>query len=274
MSHSSDDALSDWVHRKLAALRTQLEQTGRLPETAEELLRQLLPSNQLPPVATEEDFEMLSLIISDTLQGVDIPTRYPSFYNKLLTNSELREAFLDALTILEQPELLEPLPATPDRDLTFLKTASARPLIGQPAPGQWRVTWRQTIAQLQALFSPPEWAYRSEENFLEDDYITLLRSEVLVEQNHFDVLLSAVRSAENPDFLNLQLTIALSTSQATTGDFSSLVARVQWGNYNETGVIDKNGQAAFPRLPFSMILSGPEPIFTSDLEFSLEIPIP
>ena len=32
---------------------------------------------------TDNDFEMLSLIINDALAGVDVATRYPTFYRKI-----------------------------------------------------------------------------------------------------------------------------------------------------------------------------------------------
>ncbi|MFZ0547291.1 MAG: hypothetical protein WAM60_17735 [Candidatus Promineifilaceae bacterium] len=65
---------------------------------------------------------MLSLIINDALDGVDISRHYPVYFERLLNDSVLREAFLDTLEILELTRAgkLEPLPGEPSNDLSFL----------------------------------------------------------------------------------------------------------------------------------------------------------
>jgi hypothetical protein len=80
-----------------AALRQRLKQLNVWPEAGDELLI-LLPTSywQAPPL-TEEDGEWLSIVAEDALEGVDIGSRYPAFFQKLITNSSLRQSFLDEL---------------------------------------------------------------------------------------------------------------------------------------------------------------------------------
>lgn len=66
---------------------------------------------------------MLSLVVNDALEGVDIARRYPAFYRLLLADPRLRWAFLEALEIREKEEdgELESLPDPLDVDLAFLE---------------------------------------------------------------------------------------------------------------------------------------------------------
>ena len=47
---------------------------------------------------------MLSLVVHDALEGVDISTHYPAFYQRMLADNELREAFLDTLDLLRREQ--------------------------------------------------------------------------------------------------------------------------------------------------------------------------
>src|ERR1051325_4389457 len=73
-----------------------------------------------------EDEEMLSLIVEEANQGIDISKRYPSFYQKLLNNPDLRQAFLDILDSIEDEDSELPIPWAGGRDvdLSFLSKLS------------------------------------------------------------------------------------------------------------------------------------------------------
>lgn len=86
---------------------------------------------------------MLSLVVNDALEGVDIARRYPTFYRRLLADPQLRRAFLEALEILEKDKTgeLVPLPDQLDVDLTFLEWAHPLSAMVDTEPsGSWRLS--------------------------------------------------------------------------------------------------------------------------------------
>ncbi|MDV7392161.1 hypothetical protein RZS08_12430, partial [Arthrospira platensis SPKY1] len=159
-------------------------------------------------------FDMLSIIVNDALDGVDIASRYPDFYRRMLAHSELHEAFLDALSVLEMDAAgeLAPLPVAPVFD--FLQPAAApgstrdadSPTISLASPQRWRVRWRQSRARLQALLSPPgaQLAYRDATTFLEEASYQLLRDDVRIGDQQLEVLLEGTLTPDAPDYLQLQ----------------------------------------------------------------------
>lgn len=227
------------------------------------------------PWASEEaDNEMLSLIVNDALEGIDITTRYPSFYRKMVSNPLLHEAFIDALDILEKDRAgaLEPLPESASHDLSFLKEfAPSTPLIEQAAAGRWAVTWQRTKEQIQALFENFEparpLAYRSGNHLDNLEAITLLRGNVQVDGITVEMWLEASQPVDIPEMLHLFLTTAVPHSPNTPQP--ALQATIQWGGYRETATIDQYGRALFPLLPLQTIV-GESGQITSSLQLKLE----
>lgn len=70
---------------------------------------------------SDEDYEILILVLSDAIQGEDIAVQYPLFYKRLLADSLLRKTFLDMLNALniEGQHISVDLPIN-DPDLSFL----------------------------------------------------------------------------------------------------------------------------------------------------------
>src|SRR5688572_17786521 len=100
---------------------------------------------------------MLSLVVHDALEGVDISVRYPAFYQRMLADNELREAFLDSLDLLRRSQVgqLLPLPQPASEDLSFLRARSSEPRIEYTTNGRWRILWQRTIADIQAILFQP-----------------------------------------------------------------------------------------------------------------------
>jgi len=78
-------------------LRQRLTELEAWPE-AGDLFLELLPVSlwYARPLA-DEDFEWLPRVVSDAKRRIDIGSRYPAFFQKLLTNRTLGQAFLEAL---------------------------------------------------------------------------------------------------------------------------------------------------------------------------------
>lgn len=204
------------------------------------------------PKITAEDGEMLSLVINDALEGVDITRRYPTFYRRLLANAHLRQIFLDAMEALQKDEALDPLPEGASMDLSFLAPEEKATPDAQPPIEQLRVTLTRTRQQLRDLFAPPPAAVpmRSALAGMEDEYVTLLRSDVATEEGKLEVILEGRRPA-TADALYPVVLLILPEEVALQ---RSLEVTLQWGSYRETESLDQRGRASFPPLALDAIL--------------------
>ena len=160
---------------------------------------------------------MLSLMVSAAYIGVDIASHYPTFYEKLQKNDKLREHFLDALDLMEHTKAgtLAPLPGPPSRDLSFLQKARVKPIIEQSSWQQWRITWRQTVNQMQHFFASPEMAYRGENEWYEQTWIPLLRDTVQMNGLSMQIVLEATTDEDNDASYSSTLTIVPTGDTAT-----------------------------------------------------------
>lgn len=253
MAEKTDPSESaEWVREKLAALRATLEVGGAWPESADQLLDDVWAAGGEPEPLSDEDMAMVSLVIGDALQGVDVAKAYPRFFEKLLTNVGLREAFLEGLISLEETETL----ARPEREaaaevspLGFLRTATVRPVLEVDAGGGWRAQWQQLKETLDWLLSPGQqrmgMAWRSGEAVIDEGYRALLRSEALVGEQTLHVALDGRQPIETPDVLEVVLMVAAEGE----GETGPLRARLAWGMYEDTAVLDEWGEATFAPVP-------------------------
>ena len=218
------------------------------------------------------DSDMLSLVVSDALKGVDISIRYPAFYRKILNNDDLRQAFVDALGSMENEKQSEtavlPLPIIPALD--FLSHQLQQPAIIKLGADKWRTIWRQSIEQLQSIFSPPELAYRSDPSLYEDPWITLLRGEVEVAGSLYTVMLECTPAVETDEALAVSFNIAVTLEAPIDLPQIPLEATLQWGLYNKTIVISEEGRIKFPNIPLSAILDEEQQNVNAELSLTLE----
>lgn len=78
-------------------LRWQLKELKAWPEAGDQFVALLPQVRQQTAPLTESDRQWISSVIDDVVKGVDIGSRYPSFFQNLITNSHLRGIFLDEL---------------------------------------------------------------------------------------------------------------------------------------------------------------------------------
>lgn len=271
---SEDHQGLDRLHQTLAILRANLNQTGDWPDSADRLLIHLDRPAQSTPSSEEENAAVLSLIVSEVLNGVDIAERYPALFRRVLEDEELRQAFLDALEAMEsgRQEAQPPLD-TPQHTLDFLKAAAPQPSIEYASPAKWRMVWQQTIDQLESLFFPasaPQPAYRSIDD-LEDPWFTLFRSDVEVAQAQLSVALEAIWMADPSDTLRVEVAVGFTPDPGEpAAQLPDLSARLTWGQYEEAVTITRRGRATFPRLPLNLVRDESTQRFTASLHFTLE----
>ncbi|MCA9921901.1 MAG: hypothetical protein KC421_06010 [Anaerolineales bacterium] len=82
---------------ELGNLRNYLIQLGAWPEAGDALL-DLIPLSRWDYIPlTDSDYSWLPSVVKDAANGKDIGAHYPSFFQKLLTNNDLRQMFLSEL---------------------------------------------------------------------------------------------------------------------------------------------------------------------------------
>lgn len=244
----AQDSFRRWLQKRMATARDE-PQSGERSEEDERV-----PDELGHPETSAEDLEMLSLVINDALEGIDITRRYPTFYRRLLADPHLRQIFLDAIELLGESEAgeLDPLPEPAKIDLSFLAT-DENEATSLPSPAErLRITLTRTRQQLRDLFAPPPAAVpmRDALTGLEDDYIILLRSNVPTEQGEFEVILEGRRPAAANALLPLVMVIPPEDAVSPL----PLEATLQWGSYRETKPLDPHGRASLPPLPLEAIL--------------------
>lgn len=205
--------------------------------------------------ALPKEVDMLSLIVSGALNGENIAQRYPTFYQRLLENAGLRQAFLDALESVEAErsgELL-PVPGGTRTSLDFLKRQPSAAVIETGEENGWRATWQKTLEQLQSLFSPPELAYRADQADAEDPWFTLLRDEMTADGSTYDVTLDCTLSGEQDGALATFLHLAVTFAEISEAAQFPLHASLEWGEYRESIQVLEEGRARFPDIPLAAI---------------------
>ncbi len=263
---------SDWVKKKLTKLQRELNATGKWPEPANQLWLDLTKDKQADD--EKADDTMFSVVVGDAINGIDITKRHPEFYRQMLKNPELFQAFLDVVEVLEADKagLLEPVQAT-ETAVPALMPTLAEPEVERPQAGGWLVRWRQSMAQLNAIFNNigPDLApgLRSARSVLEESVAPLIRSEVMVDEKNFGVRLSAVLS-DDPDALNLKLMVALLDEETAEFPLSSLKVGIQWGDYQQVSLLNELGQAAFPPLPIDSITDETGEAINNDLQLLIQ----
>ena len=202
------------------------------------------------------DDEMLSLMVDEALAGVDISSRYPTFYRNLLHNADLRQAFVDALGSVEKGQHGEPVALSAETEpvLDFLTSQSRETPLVISGPSQWRIIWRQTVEQLSSIFSPPELAYRSDPSLFDDPWFTLLRGETEVDGSLYTVLLECTLAEDTEEALELSLNIAVTPERATNTPQLQLSANLEWGAFTDTLAIAEEGRIRFSNIPLAAVL--------------------
>lgn len=216
-----------------------------------------------------EDEEMLSLMVEEVLQGIDLARRYPSFYQKLLNNLDLRQAFLDVLESTE--EEYPPIPWAEGREanLGFLAEFSGQPVIANIGDN-WRISWRRTRDQLQAIFFPYKLAYRSNSGLSEDLWFGLLREEIELNGLLYAIALECTFSEESQNALTTFLNVAITNGMMSPQPPFPVQISLQWGTYSETLRITEEGRVRFPDIPIDKVFDDERKKIDTELSLTLE----
>ena len=256
------------------SLRQQLEESRTWPKAADQLLYYITLSNQ-SLLITEEDKQMLALIVSDALNGVNIFKEYPNFYRKLLSDNELLETFLDILTLSEmnQTSKLALLPDSPSKNLNFLHhtpSSISRPLVENLFEHN-KIVLRHAAEQIQLIFlaglgRTPAFTRRG---LGEEQLFSLLQDEVMLGDIQIAITLEATWQLDEPDVLDLILVAGVLSGQVNVEDFS-LEANLHWGSYNETRKFLLNDIAPFPPIKYHVFWDEQQQSVTAELQLTIK----
>lgn len=269
---SADNLTPDWVERKLAELRRALAEGKAPPAASGRLLDDLY--GPAPDMPAEELQSMLTLLVDEARQGVDITRRYPELYRALVRHPALHQTFVESLEILDESEdpAWNPLPGPPSRDLSFLHELEPAGLVQQVEPNRWRISWRRSAQELARLFRPgalaPILRGDLDDWDEEDDRRTLLRQLATVDGLELDVLLETAEPAEDTRELPLFLTVTRGGGQTAR---PTLTAVVSWGDYQASAVLDQDGSAVLPPAPLDAVYDAELAEFKDGLRLVLDI---
>jgi hypothetical protein len=213
--------------------------------------------------------DMVSLILSGTLNGENLPRQYPDFHRQLLGKPELRQAFLDALEAVEAERAgtMLPLP-DPETQLDFLARQPSAPVV-QTLGENWRATLQRSLEQIQAVFSPPELAYRADP-MIEEPWFTLLREEITADEGTYTLALDCTLSDDLDNALAAYLTLAVTLNAPAVSARFPLRVNLQWGEYQESVWIAEERRARFPDITLVKIFDPALEELQAGLSLTLE----
>jgi hypothetical protein len=267
-----NESSSDWLSNKLIELRRLLRENQSWPETGDQLISDLSQISTSPQEnASDEDNDMLSIVVNDALIGIDVMKKYPGFYARMLADKELRTAFLDTLELLEEGRAGK-LPDYSDSgnfNLDFLQDFMPRPAIKKFNKNNWQLIWQRTVSQLQILFNmaslQPNEDFRSGSEFLDEDHVNILNSHMEIDEKEVEVRLDLLRTVNEQGNLSLIL-----TCYGTKEQSQRFEATVVWGDYCHTSAVNNKGLAKFPPLKAAQLFT-PAGKVSDDFELRLEL---
>lgn len=195
---------------------------------------------------------MISLVLTDALQGVDVAGRYPAFFRRLRVDPELALTYHDALDLLtaDAAGQLRPLPGPPSRDLSFLAQSTIRPQLQVTAPDHWCITWCPTLSQRAGW----TWTFRPEgmPDWDEATWTPIFRSGLAVELWGLAVSLEgrgllAMDDYSKADSRRPMISFALAVQplrevQSAVG-WRALEGRWLWGDNEARAAVGQDGRA-------------------------------
>ena len=265
------------LQARLASLVKYWAQTEAHSVVVADTLAKIIDSKPIPSPITDEESNMLPVVVGDALRGVNIAQKYPIFFLRMLENQSLLEDFLDTFDLLQQTQTgaLATMPAPFSRDLSFLRRRRSVHLEVQPINASgWRVILQQTIDNLQSLFFPltlsTDMQIRGGLSQLmdEDNWFTITREEVTVGESRWTLILEGKPADEDEVLLSLDVLVIPMTDTAIT---STLVATLQWGTYDNQVQIGPRGRATFPPIPLDIVLDETTERVKAELQLTVEV---
>ena len=258
--HSNED------EGNIGSIRQQIHDSPALQQAADRLIRDLVQKTYF-----EEEEEMLSLIIDQVQKGADLAERFPSFHQALTNNPALLTAFLDILELVDvDPTTLDGFVPPSKNALAFLQESRASSSIEVHSPSNWKIELKQTLENLQKVFSPAELAYRDLLSIFESKWFTLLREEIKFDHSNLEVVLDATISDKKEDSLEVLLHVIAYPLTEDITDPEAVSASLSWGKYHHASKLVLDSHHHFPLIAFEKILDSAFKNITADLTLIIQ----
>jgi len=193
----------------------------------------------------EEDF---SLMLDETLKGKDIRIQYPLFYAELERNDDLRQRFIDALTLLDADKLS-----------TLFSLETKRRIDSPPFSPIYKIKnsvsslIRRSTQELQAIFFPIEPVFRDSSLTEELTYI-LLNEEITVESVTYSIEVDGIVSRRIRGTLQMEVFLAIAKSLITGSQEFPVDLMVTWGNTSKVIRFNEEGKYHLANVPLREFL--------------------
>jgi hypothetical protein len=212
--------------------------------------------------AFDEGSDDLSIMLDESLRGVDIRRVYPEFYEKLRKDNELQQRFINGINTLRSDT--EIINKQADPFLTYFEelNQSAKTLC---------VNLQLSIQQLQSVFFPrQDLVYRGASD--QQPHYLLINEEIELLPVTYSLLVEGKLSDE-PNKLTLEVDLAI--SDAIEPDFTALPVDIEvaWGNYSQHLTLNNEGVVDLTDVPFSAFLNADLTQVTAAMEISLSRPL-
>lgn len=224
-----------------------------------EELRKL--SSSIDAEFLDENDDALSLMVDETLKGVDIRKEYPSFYHTLTKNADLRQRFIDAIT----PDASESaVDLKISRNIKQLQAALSE------LAAKFVQKWQLSISDLSAVFFPAQnLVYRGASDH--SPRYMLLNQEIELQPVTYSLLLEGTLSDE-PDMLSLEVDLAISETTDASTPALPVDLDLTWGAYSQHLTLSDEGVVTLTDVPLSAFLNADLTQVTAAMELSLSRP--
>lgn len=251
---NNDDNLPVQLQKKLDYLKRQLQTQTTLTNNHERL-------------SAEHDstlFDMLPLIIQQIKNGVNLEVSHPTFYQHLLTNVILRQAFVDSLDAelrFETSGISSSQKTTRIANLNHLIMTPAKILLS--AQGEWQATVEKRSVQIQNYFETQlmQLMLARSDHSIELAWQTLVKSDIKLQDALYSVLLDV-----KPRGLYFDLRLDVASDSLP---FPPIVAKLGWGEYDTVVVVKESGLVMLPQVSAESVFAHATTSFTEDIRLTL-----
>lgn len=207
------------------------------------------------------DNDALSLMVDETLKGVDIYKEYPSFYHKLTINADLRQNYIDAITMVSSDISIDEKISSNIKHLMAALSNLAEKIIKK---------WQVSAQDLSEVFFPSQkLVFRAASDF--GPHYMLLNEEIELQPVTYSILLEGTLS-DRPDMLSLEVDLAISENADSFTPALPVDLEITWGDYCQHLTINDESVVTLMDIPFSAFLNLNMTQVTAAMELSLSRP--
>ena len=230
------------------------------------LISEIAKNSNINGMQISENDEFLSLMIDETQKGKNIQSDHHFFFQQLVEDEDLRERYIEALTILYPNSqnvqrmialIKDESHANQNKSIFSYDSLTSKILL--------------PIEQLQSILFPPQAVFRSI-NGDENPSFLLVNQKIEHDSINYSLLVDAILSGEKTETLSLSAFLALTKNDLSGFPAFPVVLKINWGDFSQSLKLTTEGQHHLADVPFSAFLNEKLDIVTRPLEVLLSRP--